>query len=84
MIGKTGSVMGDIVDMGVVVNDGGKIIGNLSVERLELRGKVRAQSSGHAFAETRVSLTEALLSACPRPRCTATSRASRSRSTPPP
>lgn len=51
MIGKTGSVMGDIVDMGVVVNDGGKIIGNLSVERLELRGKVRraAQSPGHPF-----------------------------------
>jgi cytoskeletal protein CcmA (bactofilin family) len=40
VIGKTGSVTGDIMDMGVVVNDGGKIVGNVSVERLELRGKV--------------------------------------------
>ena len=40
LIGKSGSVTGDIEKMGIVVNDG-KIIGNVNVERIELRGKVR-------------------------------------------
>jgi cytoskeletal protein CcmA (bactofilin family) len=39
VIGKSGSVTGDIENMGILVNEG-KIIGNVVVERLELRGKV--------------------------------------------
>jgi len=38
IIGKHGSIKGDLIDMGVIHCEG-KILGNITVERLEIRGK---------------------------------------------
>ena len=47
VIGKSGIVVGDISEMGILITEG-KIVGTVQVERCELRGKVRGYESWEA------------------------------------